>query len=66
MALAELGFRSPMRRSLIGMPGVGKTHLAIGSAWATRACDLRQRHQIFTTTTTDMAASCHRAANEGR
>ncbi|WP_109530837.1 ATP-binding protein [Nocardia sp.] len=55
-----------MRRSLIGMPGVGKTHLAIGPAWATRACDLRQRHQIFTTTTTDMAANCHRAANEGR
>ena len=47
---------------LIGPPGVGKTHLAIGLGH--RAVDAGYR--VYYTTAADLAARCHRAALEGR
>ncbi len=47
---------------MIGPPGVGKTHLAIGLARAAAHAGYR----TYFTTATDLAARCHRAAIEGR
>ena len=47
---------------LIGPPGVGKTHLAVGLA--RRAAETGYR--TYVTTAADLAARCHRAAIEGR
>src|SRR5690606_3987427 len=47
---------------LIGPPGVGKTHLAVGLA--RRAAETGYR--TYFTTAADLAARCHRAAIEGR
>ena len=47
---------------LIGPPGVGKTHLAVGLA--RRAAETGYR--TYVTTAADLAARCHRAALEGR
>ena len=47
---------------LIGPPGTGKTHLAVGLARA--AADAGYR--TYFTTAADLAARCHRAAIEGR
>jgi DNA replication protein DnaC len=47
---------------LIGPPGVGKTHLAVGLA--RKAAEAGYR--TYFTTAADLAARCHRAALEGR
>ncbi len=47
---------------LIGPPGTGKTHLAVGLA--RRAAEVGYR--TYFTTAADLAARCHRAAIEGR
>src|SRR5688572_30594898 len=47
---------------LIGPPGVGKTHLAVGLA--RRAAE--SGYRTYFTTAADLAARCHRAAIEGR
>ena len=47
---------------LIGPPGVGKTHLAVGLA--RKAAEAGYR--TYFTTAADLAARCHRAAIEGR
>jgi DNA replication protein DnaC len=47
---------------LIGQPGVGKTHLAVGLA--RKAAEVGYR--TYFTTAADLAARCHRAAIEGR
>lgn len=47
---------------LIGPPGVGKTHIAIGLA--RKAAEAGYR--TYFTTAADLAARCHRAAVEGR
>lgn len=47
---------------LIGPPGVGKTHIAIGLARAAAIGGYR----VYFTTAADLAARCHRAAIEGR
>jgi len=47
---------------LIGPPGVGKTHLAVGLARASAQAGYR----TYFTTAADLAARCHRAAIEGR
>jgi DNA replication protein DnaC len=47
---------------LIGPPGVGKTHLAVGLGRAAAEAGYR----TYFTTATDLAARCHRAAIEGR
>ena len=47
---------------LIGPPGVGKTHLAVGLARGRRDAGYR----TYFTTAADLAARCHRAAIEGR
>jgi DNA replication protein DnaC len=47
---------------LIGSPGVGKTHLAVGLDRAAAHAGYR----TYFTTATDLAARCHRAAIEGR
>lgn len=47
---------------LIGPPGVGKTHIAVGLA--RRAAEIGYR--TYFTTAADLAARCHRAAIEGR
>jgi DNA replication protein DnaC/transposase len=47
---------------LIGPPGVGKTHLAVGLA--RQAAEVGYR--TYFTTAADLAARCHRAAIEGR
>ncbi len=47
---------------LIGPPGVGKTHLAVGLA--RKAAETGYR--TYVTTAADLAARCHRAAIEGR
>jgi DNA replication protein DnaC len=47
---------------LIGPPGVGKTHLAVGLARSAAEAGYR----TYFTTAADLAARCHRAAIEGR
>ncbi len=47
---------------LIGPPGVGKTHIAVGLARKAIEADYR----TYFTTAADLAARCHRAAIEGR
>jgi DNA replication protein DnaC len=47
---------------LIGQPGLGKTHLAVGLA--RKAAEVGYR--TYFTTAADLAARCHRAALEGR
>jgi DNA replication protein DnaC len=47
---------------MIGPPGVGKTHLAVGLARAAAQAGYR----TYFTTAADLAARCHRAAIEGR
>jgi DNA replication protein DnaC len=47
---------------LIGPPGVGKTHIAVGLA--RKAAEAGYR--TYFTTAADLAARCHRAAIEGR
>lgn len=47
---------------LVGPPGVGKTHIAIGLA--RKAAEAGYR--TYFTTAADLAARCHRAAIEGR
>ena len=47
---------------LIGPPGVGKTHLAVGLARKAAHAGYR----TYFTTAADLAARCHRAAIEGR
>ena len=48
---------------LIGPPGVGKTHLAVGLS---RAAAAEAGYRTYFTTAADLAARCHRAAIEGR
>ena len=47
---------------LLGPPGVGKTHLAVGLARQVAEAGYR----TYFTTAADLAARCHRAAIEGR
>jgi DNA replication protein DnaC len=47
---------------LVGKPGTGKTHLAVGLAHAAAHAGYR----TYFTTAADLAARCHRAAIEGR
>ncbi|HWD09847.1 MAG TPA: IS21-like element helper ATPase IstB [Actinomycetota bacterium] len=47
---------------LIGPPGVGKTMLAVGLAWAA----VEEGYRVHYTTAADLAARCHKAALEGR
>ncbi|MBE7190190.1 IS21-like element helper ATPase IstB [Jatrophihabitans endophyticus] len=47
---------------MIGPPGVGKTHIAVGLARAAAHAGYR----TYFTTAADLAARCHRAAIEGR
>ena len=64
--VAELGtcryLESATNVILIGPPGVGKTHLAVGLARAGAEAGYR----TYFTTAADLAARCHRAAIEGR
>jgi DNA replication protein DnaC len=64
--IAELGtcryLESATNILLIGPPGVGKTHLAVGLARAAAHTGYR----TYFTTAADLAARCHRAAIEGR
>ena len=64
--IAELGTGRYLETAtnvlLIGPPGVGKTHLAVGLA--RRAAETGYR--TYFTTAADLAARCHRAAIEGR
>jgi DNA replication protein DnaC len=64
--LAELGtcryLETATNVLLIGPPGVGKTHIAVGLA--RRAAQVGYR--TYFTTAADLAARCHRAAIEGR
>ena len=47
---------------MIGPPGVGKTHLAVGLARKA----IEAGHRTYVTTAADLTARCHRAAIEGR
>jgi len=47
---------------LVGAPGTGKTHLAVGLARA----GAHAGYRTYFTTAADLAARCHRAAIEGR
>jgi DNA replication protein DnaC len=47
---------------LVGPPGVGKTHIAVGLARQAAEAGYR----VYFTTAADLAARCHRAALEGR
>jgi DNA replication protein DnaC len=64
--IAELGtcryLETATNVLLIGPPGVGKTHIAVGLA--RRAAETGYR--TYFTTAADLAARCHRAAIEGR
>ena len=64
--IADLGtcryLESATNILMIGPPGVGKTHLAVGLARAAAHAGYR----TYFTTAADLAARCHRAAIEGR
>jgi DNA replication protein DnaC len=64
--IAELGtcryLNTATNILLIGPPGVGKTHLAVGLARAS----VEAGYRTYFTTAADLAARCHRAAIEGR
>jgi DNA replication protein DnaC len=64
--IADLGtcryLESATNILLIGPPGVGKTHLAVGLARAS----VHAGYRTYFTTAADLAARCHRAAIEGR
>jgi DNA replication protein DnaC len=64
--IAELGtcryLETATNVLLIGAPGTGKTHLAVGLARAAAHAGYR----TYFTTAADLAARCHRAAIEGR
>jgi DNA replication protein DnaC len=64
--IAELGtchyLESATNVIMIGPPGVGKTHLAVGLGRAAAHAGYR----TYFTTAADLAARCHRAAIEGR
>jgi DNA replication protein DnaC len=64
--IAELGtcrfLETATNVLMIGPPGVGKTHIAVGLA--RRAAEVGYR--TYFTTAADLAARCHRAAIEGR
>jgi len=64
--IAELGtcryLETATNVLLIGPPGVGKTHLAVGLARQAAQTGYR----TYFTTAADLAARCHRAAIEGR
>ena len=47
---------------LLGPPGTGKTHLAVGLARAA----VHAGYRTYVTTAADLAARCHKAAIEGR
>ena len=47
---------------LVGPPGTGKTHLAVGLAHAA----VHAGYRTYVTTAADLAARCHKAAIEGR
>ena len=47
---------------LIGPPGVGKTHIATGLGHAA----VKAGYRVYFTSAADLAASCHRAAIEGK
>jgi DNA replication protein DnaC len=64
--LAELAtwryLESATNTLLVGSPGTGKTHLAVGLARAA----VHAGYRTYFTTAADLAARCHRAAIEGR
>jgi len=64
--IAELGscryLESATNVLLVGPPGVGKTHIAVGLARAA----VHAGYRTYFTTAADLAARCHRAAIEGR
>ncbi|GAA3644073.1 IS21-like element helper ATPase IstB [Microlunatus ginsengisoli] len=64
--IAELGscryLESATNVILVGPPGVGKTHIAVGLARAS----VHAGYRTYFTTAADLAARCHRAAIEGR
>jgi DNA replication protein DnaC len=61
--LATCGYlESATNILLVGTPGTGKTHLAVGLARAA----VHAGYRTYFTTAADLAARCHRAAIEGR
>jgi DNA replication protein DnaC len=61
--LATCGYlESATNILLVGTPGTGKTHLAVGLARSA----VHAGYRTYFTTAADLAARCHRAAIEGR